>query len=171
MYILAAGMLSPCYNEMDPKLFKELPSSTNAVESYNRFSKSMYRQPLKQAMMATYKEDMAKTLEIIAIRKGLSVTYENLSDSARIKRSNQQNLARQKRYNKENDDPDGPPDTKKKFNSGMYIHTTQYFNKVFDCMCVIIDSNTTHKSTKSRKFSLSLSLKTDNLSGEDSKGM
>ena len=44
---------------MDRQQFEELPTSTNAVESYNRFGK--HRQPLKVAMMATYKEDMAKT--------------------------------------------------------------------------------------------------------------
>ena len=125
MLVLITGMLSPCYNTMDPKQFEEFPNSTNAVESYNRFSKSSHREALKQAMMATCKEDMAKTLQIMAVRKGLSVTYEDLSEGARTKRSTQQTLARQKRYNgndKENDDPDGPPDTKKKFNLGMIVY-------------------------------------------------
>ena len=106
---------------MDPKQFKELPSSTNAVESHNRFGKSVHRQTLKQAMMTTYKEDMAKTLEIMAVRKGLSVTYDNLTNDGCMKQSSQQNLARQKRYHKENDDLDGPPDTKKKFNPSNSI--------------------------------------------------
>ena len=89
-------MLSPCYNEMDSEMFKGLPSSTNAVESYVQQVQQIIicRQPLEQAMMATYKEHMAKTLEIITIRKGLSVKYENPSHSTHIKRSNQQNLAR-----------------------------------------------------------------------------
>jgi len=59
---------------------------------------------------------MAKTLEIMAVRKELSVTYDNLSNDGPMKQSSQQNLARQKRYHKENDDPNGPSDTKKKFN-------------------------------------------------------
>jgi len=124
--VLTTEMLSPCYNGMDPKQFNKLPSSTNAVESYNRFGKSSHRQALKQAMITTYKEDMAKTLEIMAVSQGLSVTYEDLSDTARTKRSNQQNLARRKRYgDKENEDPDGPPDTKKKFNKGRYYYISR----------------------------------------------
>jgi len=68
---------------------------------------------------------MAKTLQIMAVRKGLSVTYEYLSEGVCTKRSIQQNLARRKRYSyndKENDDPDGPPDTNKKFNLGMLVY-------------------------------------------------
>ena len=77
-------------------MFKGLPSSTNAVESYVQQVQQIIirRQPLEQAMMATYKENMAKTLEIIMIRKSLSVKYENPSPNTHIKRSNQQNLAR-----------------------------------------------------------------------------
>ena len=76
---------------MDRQQFEELPT----FESYNRFGK--HRQPLKVAMMATYKEDMAKTLEIMARRQGLTTSYDNQSTSARAKRSSQQNRARQKR--------------------------------------------------------------------------
>lgn len=65
----------------------------------------------------------------MALRKGLPVTYENQSDNAHIKRSNQQNIARHKRYNKENNDPDGPLDTKKKFNPGKnVIHTYMFWH-------------------------------------------
>lgn len=111
-------------------------------------------------MMATYKEDMSKTLAIMAIRKGLSVTYENQSDDARIKRSNQQNLARQKRYNKENHDPNGPPDTKKKFNPGKnVIYTITILNA-----CVATDKSIIHKSSKP-KSSFTLNLKTNDFSG------
>ena len=46
------------HTSMDPKLFTELPDSTNAVESHNILGKGTYREPLKVvAMMATYKED------------------------------------------------------------------------------------------------------------------
>ena len=41
----------------------------NAVESYHHFGRPANRQPLKPAMMIIYKEDMAKTLEIIAQRQ------------------------------------------------------------------------------------------------------
>ena len=37
---------------MDPETFKELPSSTNAVESHNRFGRPTHPLP---AMMATYR--------------------------------------------------------------------------------------------------------------------
>ena len=45
------GMLSHCYSAMSPNLFQELPSSTNAVESYDRFGRPTHRQPLKLAML------------------------------------------------------------------------------------------------------------------------
>ena len=106
-------MLSPVYCSMDPEQFKGLPNSTNAVESYNRFGRAAHRQPLKVAMMATYREDMAKSLEVMACRKGLTTTYHSHSESARSKRSAQQGLARRKRFRDENDDPEGPPTTRK----------------------------------------------------------
>ena len=70
-------------------------------------------------MMATYKEDMAKTLEVIANYHGISTTYEKLTENERTKRSKQQSLARTKRFSSEKcDDADGPPDTKRKHISG-----------------------------------------------------
>lgn len=56
---------------MSSQQFNELPNSKNAVESYNRFGRSVHRQPLKVAMMATYREDMAKSFEIMARGRGL----------------------------------------------------------------------------------------------------
>lgn len=111
-------MLSPCFSSMNRDQFDKLPNSTNAVESYNRFGRPTHRQPLKIAMMATYREDMAKSLQIMACRKGLTADYSSPAESARLKRSAQQNQARRKRFRTENDDPEGPPDTKKKFNPG-----------------------------------------------------
>ena len=68
---------------MSRQLFDKLPSSTNAVESYNQIGKSTHRQPLKAAMMATYKKDTAKlTLEIMARRQGLATSYNDQSASA-----------------------------------------------------------------------------------------
>lgn len=112
---LPIGMLSPCYSTMSSELFEELPSSTNAVESYNRFGRPAQRQPLKLAMMTTYKEDMAKTLEIMARRKSLSTNYDSPSLANRSKRSAQQCKARRKRLRTTEDDAKGPPDTKKSF--------------------------------------------------------
>ena len=113
---------------MEPKLFEDLPDSTNAVESHNRFGKTTHRQPLKVAMMTTYKEDMLKALLIIASMKGLSTDYTNMSEGARSKRSQQQNKARRKRLHSalQDDDPDGPPDTKRTFDSGKKLQPRAY---------------------------------------------
>ena len=62
---------------------------------------------------------MAKVLELMARRKGLTTSYDNMSESGRAKRSVQQNLARKKRILSETDDADGPPDTRKKFLPSM----------------------------------------------------
>ena len=109
-------MLSPCYSTMSPTLFQELPSSTNAVESYNRFGRPTHRQPLKLAMLTTYKEDMAKAFQIIACRNGVSTDYNSPSEAARSKRSAKQSMARRKRLRMDDneDDAKGPPDTTKK---------------------------------------------------------
>ncbi len=114
-------MLSACYCSMDPDTFKSLPSSTNAVESYNRFSKTKQPQILKVAMLTTYREDMAKTLQVMARQKGLPTTYEKQSLSARVQRSGKQSAARRKRF-RHDDDAEGPPDTRKKF-KGVWKRT------------------------------------------------
>ena len=68
-------------------------------------------------MMATYREDMAKGLEVMARRQGLSTSYADIFESGRAKRSDQQSISRKKRV--ASDDPEGPPDTKMKFQSGI----------------------------------------------------
>lgn len=121
------AMLCACHSIMGRQQFEELPNSTNAVESHNRFGHTTHRQSLKLAMMATYREDMSRCLEMMARRRGLSTNYDNLSLSACSKRSAQQNCARRKRlWNNENDDPDGPADTKRTFNPGVCIPYTHY---------------------------------------------
>ena len=70
--------------------------------------------------MATYREDMAKALEVMARRQGLSTSYDDISESGRAKRSDHQNISRKKRV--ASDDPEGPPDTKMKFQSGISQH-------------------------------------------------
>lgn len=112
---------------MDPQQFARLPSSTNAVESYNRFGKSTHPLPLKEAMMATYKEDMVKAFEVIARNKGLPVSYEKQSVEARAHRADKQSKARLKRFTDMRDDPEGPPDTRKKF-KGNQANTVMAFS-------------------------------------------
>ena len=55
---------------MDADVLKRLPTSTNAVESHNRFSNSEQKQDLKVGMMIMYQEDVSKTLEFIALSEG-----------------------------------------------------------------------------------------------------
>ena len=65
---------------------------------------------------------MAKGIEIMAKRKGLSTSFDSPSESARSKRKDQQNRARRKRLHTDND-PEGPPDRKCAFNSGDHTPT------------------------------------------------
>ena len=74
---------------------------------------------LKLAMMATYREDVAKCLEIMATIKGISTSYEDKTPTGRMKRSQQQNSARRKRLRSTTDDAEGPPDKHTDFQSGM----------------------------------------------------
>ena len=104
---------------MDKERFDSLPSSTNAVESHNRLCKSEHVQILKVAMMATYRKDMSISLELMAQSRGLPTTYDGLTQSARAKRSQQQSASRRKRLRQDpEDDPMGPPDSKKAFQQG-----------------------------------------------------
>ena len=119
------GMVSPCFSQMSSQQFNELPNSTNAVESYNRFGRSVHRQPLKVAMMASYQEDMAKSFEIMARGRGLLTSYEDQTPTGRNKRSKQQNSARKKRlrYTDDVDNTMGPPDKRANFISGNTVNT------------------------------------------------
>ena len=65
---------------------------------------------------------MAKGIGIMAKRKGLSTSFDSPSESARSKRTDQQNRARRKRLHTDND-PEGPPDRKRAFNSGDHTPT------------------------------------------------
>ena len=98
---------------MDRETFDSLTNSTNAVESHNRLSKTDELQILNVAMMVTYRQDMSTTLELMAQSRGLTTTYENLTESGREKRLQQQSASRRKRIREiSNDDAEGPPDTK-----------------------------------------------------------
>lgn len=111
--------LTPNHSQMDKETFNSLPSSTNAVESHNRLSKSEHAQILKVAMMGTYRKDMSTSLELMAQSRGLPTTYDDLTESARVKRSRQQSASRRKRLRQDpEDNPEGPPDSKKAFQQG-----------------------------------------------------
>ena len=74
------AMLSPCFANMNEETFKRLPGSTNAVESYNRCSKTEKSDILKVAMMYTYKVDMAAALENLAITQKIATSYTSHSN-------------------------------------------------------------------------------------------
>ena len=75
-------MLSGVYSKMGTDTFSKMPTSTNAVEAYNRVSKSGSTEPLNVAMLGTYKYDMAAILEHVAQQKGISTSYEDMSVDA-----------------------------------------------------------------------------------------
>ena len=111
-----AGMLSPCYCAMEPETFTSLPTSTNAVESHNRFSKSDHPEILKIALLSAYKEDIAKCLSVLASQQQLQTVYEDLTPSGRLKRAKKQSKARRKRLaDSQENDAFGPPDTNSTF--------------------------------------------------------
>ena len=106
---------------MDKETFNSLPSSTNVVESHNRLSKSEHVEILKVAMMVTYRKDMSTSLELMAQSRGLSTTYDDLSECAQEKRSRQQSASQRKRLRQDpEDDPKGPPDSRKAFQQGTH---------------------------------------------------
>ena len=85
---------------MSSQKFKELPNSTNAVESYNR---SDHCQPLKVEMMA-------KAFEIMARERGLRTTYEDEKQKVVIRVLTANFSAKRKRVRLQfTDDVDSPP--------------------------------------------------------------
>lgn len=113
-------MLSPNFSSMTDEEFKTLPSSTNAVESHNRLSKISKLEILNSAILTTYKIDMAATLEHMARLEGLSTSYDDRSDAARIKKSKAVQKSHSKRKSQlSNDDDDGPPDKRRHIQSSM----------------------------------------------------
>ena len=104
------GMLSHHFSDMTQEQFKQLPTTTNAVESHNRLSKSGHPEILRIAMLSTYKIDMAATLEHMAKNDGISTSYGDTN--AEIKR---------KRKRKQEDE--GPPDKRKHFKTSNDAHT------------------------------------------------
>ena len=110
---------------MDPATFSSLPSSTNAVESLHRVSKSKHPDVLKVALMTTYKVDMACTLEHMAASKHIPTSYQHLTPDVREERSKAAKRARAKRM-REHDSSEGPPDKRSDFGEHMqqcrYVH-------------------------------------------------
>ncbi len=96
---------------MDVSRFDFLPESTNAVEAYNRLSKTgKGPNPLSVAIMSLYKKDMVAVLQDLAEKAGMPTTYEDRSISARQKRAKLCSIARKKRQFKVGDNAQGPPD-------------------------------------------------------------
>lgn len=128
------GMLSSACSKMPKSTFDRLPSSTNAVESHNRLCKGSTPDSLNVAMMATYKLDMAATLQHLAATEGVSTSYECQTPEARSRRASAQNKARNKRQYDEINDAEGPPD--KKYNFGKFHHcklVTETFMAKSEC--------------------------------------
>ena len=105
-------------------------------------------------MMTLYREDMAKALEVLARRQGLSTSYDDVSESGRTKRTKQQNLAKKKRLFSQGDDAEGPPDTKKKFQPGMSLLAMQ----LVTFSCVHAESTPSRGPTQAKRGKLNLSL-------------
>ena len=101
---------------MDEDRFEFLPDSTNAVEAYNRLSKTgKVPRPLSIALMSLYKKDMVAVLQHLAEREGMATTYEDRTPAARKKRAAKANAARKKRRCQEDEDAQGPPDRNSDF--------------------------------------------------------
>ena len=110
------AMLSPLYATMEEDRFEFLPDSTNAVEAYNRLSKTgKVPRPLSVALMALYKKDMVAVLQYLVEREGMSTTYEDRAPAARKKRAAKANAARRKQQCRVDEDAQGPPDRNSDF--------------------------------------------------------
>ena len=102
-------MLSRHFSTMSEEQFQELPSTTNAVESHNRLSKTGKPEILRVAMLTTYKVDMAMALEHMAARQGIQTSYHTPSKSKK---------------KRERSSDEGPPDKNDDFcDSSKYPHS------------------------------------------------
>ena len=99
--------------------FNKLPNTTNAVESHNRCSKGSCPDILKVALMATYKIDMSAALEHLAKTRGITTSYEDLSQASRAARAKVANRTRS-RKRAASDDAEGPPDKHQDFKKGLH---------------------------------------------------
>ena len=100
---------------MSEEQFRKLPTTTNAVESHNRLSKTEYPEILRVAMLSTYKIDMSVALEHMAKSKGMATSYEDTNAEAKKRR-------KRKIKSDEDGNDEGPPDKKKHFESGWHFN-------------------------------------------------
>lgn len=68
---------------MDDGVWKQCPSTTNAVERRNKDCKSDTPQCLKLAMIKVYKVDKVSGLKHIAAEDGVSLSYRSQTEEAR----------------------------------------------------------------------------------------
>ena len=78
-------LLHKDYAEMDESIWERCPSDTNAVERKNLDSKESLPQQLQVAMTNLYKYDKTACAKNIAAKQGVSVTYCDQSQEARIR--------------------------------------------------------------------------------------
>ena len=76
-------MLSRAFSKMDEIVWKQCPSTTNAVERRNKDCKSDTPQCLKLAMIKVYKVDKIACLKHIAAEDGVSLSYRSQTEEAR----------------------------------------------------------------------------------------
>ena len=110
-------MLSKAFSNMDDEVWKQCPSSTNAVERRNKDCKSDTPHNLKLGMIKVYKLDKVACLKHIAAEEGISTSYRSTSEEAR--RAAAKTKARQRYMAKSCSDKDaqfGPPDRYDNFN-------------------------------------------------------
>ena len=112
-------MLCAACAVMTVEQFNKLPTSTNAVEAYNRLSKGPSQDSLE------IETDMAAALRHIA---HTTVSYESLSPTSRKKRTQTANKARAKQRAREEDDGEGPPDKRR------HLEGTFFKGKTYDCI-------------------------------------
>ena len=112
-------MLSPVHASMDRSRFASLPSTTNAVEAYNRISKSS-RGPeaLQVALLTLYKKDMVVVLRALAEKGCIPTSYEDQTPAARAGRVKVVNAARRRRFESRDDDAREPPDRNSDYKDG-----------------------------------------------------
>ena len=74
---------------MSEEQFRKLPTTTNAVESHNRLSKTEYPEILRAAMLSTYKINMSVALEPL---KEWQQVMRTQTQKQRRERSNQMKM-------------------------------------------------------------------------------
>ena len=76
-------MLSKSFSNMEDEVWKQCPSTTNAVERRNKDCKCDVPQSLKLAMIKVYRVDKVACLKHIAAEEGMSLSYRSRTEEAR----------------------------------------------------------------------------------------